>query len=158
VLPERGEIGIFNRSHYEDVLVVRVEELVPKPVWKYRYEAINDFEAHLANEGTIVVKCFLHISEDAQAERFRERLADPAKNWKFNADDLAKRAKWGEYMNAYRAMLEKTSTKGAPWHIVPGDHKWVRDAVVTDILTRTLEGLELEWPELAPELRALTIS
>ena len=158
VLPQRGEIGIFNRSHYEDVLVVRVEELVPKPVWKYRYQAINDFEAHLANEGTIVVKCFLHISEQAQAERFRERLADPAKNWKFSADDLAKRAKWGEYMNAYRAMLERTSTKAAPWHVVPGDHKWVRDAVVTDILTQTLEGLGLKWPELSPEVRSLTIT
>jgi PPK2 family polyphosphate:nucleotide phosphotransferase len=158
VLPQRGEIGIFNRSHYEDVLVVRVEELVPKPVWKYRYEAINNFEAQLANEGTIVVKCFLHISEQAQAERFRERIADPAKNWKFSADDIAKRARWSEYMNAYRAMLERTSTKAAPWHVVPGDHKWVRDAVVTDIVTQTLEGLDLEWPELAPELRSLTIT
>jgi PPK2 family polyphosphate:nucleotide phosphotransferase len=158
VLPQRGEIGIFNRSHYEDVLVVRVEELVPKAVWKRRYAAINAFEEHLANEGTVIVKLFLHISPDAQAERFRERIADPAKNWKFSADDLAKRTKWSEYMTAYRGMLEKTSTAVAPWHVVPGDHKWVRDAVVTEILTQTLEGLDLQWPELPPELRSLTVT
>jgi PPK2 family polyphosphate:nucleotide phosphotransferase len=157
VLPQRGEIGIFNRSHYEDVLVVRVEELVPKAVWKRRYDAINAFEAHLANEGTTVVKLHLRISQDEQAERFRARIADPTKNWKFSADDLAKRAKWDEYLHAYEAMLAKTSTKAAPWYIVPADHKWVRDAVVTEILTQTLEGLDLKWPELAPELRSLTI-
>jgi PPK2 family polyphosphate:nucleotide phosphotransferase len=157
VLPQRGEIGIFNRSHYEDVLVVRVEELVPKQVWKRRYAAINAFEQHLANEGTVVVKLFLHISQEAQAKRFRERIADPTKNWKFSPDDLAKRAKWDEYMTAYRAMLERTSTAEAPWHVVPADHKWVRDAVVTDVLTRTLEGLDLKWPALAPEMRNLVV-
>jgi|tagenome__1003787_1003787.scaffolds.fasta_scaffold20730194_1 PPK2 family polyphosphate:nucleotide phosphotransferase len=157
VLPQRGEIGIFNRSHYEDVLVVRVEELVPKQIWKKRYAAINAFEQHLATEGTIVVKLFLHISQEAQAKRFRERLSNPTKNWKFSPDDLAKRAKWDEYMTAYRAMLERTSTATAPWHVVPADHKWVRDAVVTDILTRTLEGLDLRWPELAPEIRGLVV-
>ena len=158
VLPQRGEIGIFNRSHYEDVLVVRVEELVPKQVWKKRYAAINAFEQQLANEGTTVVKLFLNISEEAQAKRFRQRIADRTKNWKFSADDLAKRAKWDDYMTAYRAMLEKTSTSTAPWHIVPADHKWVRDAVVTDVLTQTLEGLDLQWPELAPELKALVVT
>ncbi len=157
VLPQRGEIGIFNRSHYEDVLVVRVEELVPKQVWKKRYAAINAFEEHLANEGTIVVKLFLHISREEQAERFRERLANARKNWKFSADDLAKREKWDEYMTAYRAMVERTSTDTAPWHIVPADHKWVRDAVVTDVLTRTLEGLDLKWPELPREIRGLVV-
>jgi PPK2 family polyphosphate:nucleotide phosphotransferase len=157
VLPQRGEIGIFNRSHYEDVLVVRVEELVPKQVWKKRYAAINAFEQHLANEGTIVVKLFLHISQAAQAKRFRERISDPTKNWKFSPDDLAKREKWDEYMTAYRAMLERTSTAAAPWHVVPADHKWVRDAVVTDILTRALDKLDLKWPELAPEMRGLVV-
>ena len=157
VLPQRGEIGIFNRSHYEDVLVVRVEELVPKQVWKKRYAAINAFEQHLANEGTIVVKLFLHISRKEQAKRFRERISDPQKNWKFSPDDLVKREKWDEYMTAYRAMLERTSTDAAPWHVVPADHKWVRDAVVTDVLTQTLEGLDLKWPELAPEMRALVV-
>jgi PPK2 family polyphosphate:nucleotide phosphotransferase len=157
VLPQRGEIGIFNRSHYEDVLVVRVEELVPKAVWKKRYAAINAFEQHLANEGTIVVKLMLHISQKEQAERFRERIADPTKNWKFSPDDLAKRERWDDYMTAYRAMLERTSTEAAPWHVVPADHKWVRDAVVTEVLTQTLEGLDLKWPELAPELRALVV-
>jgi PPK2 family polyphosphate:nucleotide phosphotransferase len=155
VVPPRGEIGIFNRSHYEDVLVARVEELVPKGVWKKRYGSIDAFEQHLANEGTTIVKLFLHISKAEQAKRFRERIANPAKNWKFSAEDLAKRVKWDEYMEAYRAMLERTSTEVAPWHIVPADHKWVRDAVVTDILTRTLEGLHLKWPELDPEIRSL---
>ena len=155
VVPQRGEIGIFNRSHYEDVLVARVEELVPKQIWKKRYTAINAFEQHLANEGTTVVKLFLNISKDAQAKRLRERMADRTKNWKFSPDDLAKRAKWEEYMTAYRVMVERTSTKTAPWHIVPADHKWVRDAVVTEVLTQTLEGLDLKWPELAPELRSL---
>ncbi len=157
VLPQRGEIGIFNRSHYEDVLVVRVESYVPKAVWKQRYAAINAFEQHLANEGTTVVKLFLQISEEEQSRRFRERIADPTKNWKFSPDDLAKQAKWDEYMTAYRAMLERTSTKTAPWHIVPGDHKWVRDAVVTEVLTQTLEGLNLTWPELSAELRSLVV-
>ena len=158
VLPQRGEIGIFNRSHYEDVLVVRVEELVPQQVWEKRYAAINAFEQHLANEGTAVVKLFLNISEDEQAKRFRARLADRTKNWKFSADDLSKRTKWNDYMTAYRAVLERTSTKVAPWHIVPADHKWVRDAVVTEVLTQMLEGLDLQWPELAPELKALVIT
>jgi PPK2 family polyphosphate:nucleotide phosphotransferase len=157
VLPQRGEIGIFNRSHYEDVLVVRVEELVPKQVWKPRYDAINAFEQHLANEGTIVVKLMLHISEKEQADRFRERLADPTKNWKFSPDDLAKRERWDDYMTAYRVMLERTSTEAAPWHVVPADHKWVRDAVVTQVLTQTLEGLDLKWPELSPEVRSLVV-
>jgi PPK2 family polyphosphate:nucleotide phosphotransferase len=157
-LPARGEIGIFNRSHYEDVLVSRVEELVPKAVWKRRYAAINAFEQHLANEGTTVVKLFLHISEDAQAKRFRERISDRAKNWKFSSEDISKRARWNDYMTAYRVMLERTSTRTAPWHIVPSDHKWVRDAVVTDVLTQTLASLDLQWPELAPELRALTVT
>jgi PPK2 family polyphosphate:nucleotide phosphotransferase len=157
VLPQRGEIGIFNRSHYEDVLVVRVEELVPKQIWKRRYAAINAFEQHLANEGTTVVKLFLNISAEEQAERFRERIANPTKNWKFSPEDIAKRARWDDYMTAYRAALERTSTKAAPWHIVPADRKWVRDAVVTEVLTQALEGLDLKWPELSPELRGLTV-
>ena len=157
VLPERGEIGIFNRSHYEDVLVVRVEGLVPKQVWKKRYAAINAFEAHLANEGTTVVKLFLDISQKEQAARFQERITDPTKNWKFSADDLTKRERWDDYMTAYRAMLERTSTAAAPWHIVPADHKWVRDAVVTEVLTQALEGLDLEWPELPPEMRSIVV-
>jgi PPK2 family polyphosphate:nucleotide phosphotransferase len=157
VVPQRGEIGIFNRSHYEDVLVVRVEELAPKQIWKKRYAAINAFEQHLANEGTTVVKLFLNISRDAQAKRFRERLADSTKNWKFSPDDLVKRAKWDEYMTAYRVMLERTSTRAAPWHVVPADHKWVRDAVVSEVLTQALEGLDLRWPVLAPEITSLVV-
>jgi PPK2 family polyphosphate:nucleotide phosphotransferase len=157
VVPERGEIGIFNRSYYEDVLVVRVENLLPKEIWKKRYSSINAFEQHLGNEGTTVVKLFLNISKEEQAKRLRARLSDPTKNWKFAPDDLAKRAKWDEYMAAYRAMVERTTTKTAPWHIVPSDHKWVRDAIITEVVTQTLEGLDLRWPELAPELEGLVI-
>jgi PPK2 family polyphosphate:nucleotide phosphotransferase len=158
VVPQRGEIGIFNRSHYEDVIVVRVEELVSKQIWMRRYAAINAFEQHLANEGTVVVKLFLHISREEQAKRFRERISNPRKNWKFSPEDLDKRAKWDEYMAAYRAVLERTSSTGAPWHVVPADHKWVRDAVVTDVVARTLEGLDLKWPELPPEVRGLVVA
>jgi PPK2 family polyphosphate:nucleotide phosphotransferase len=158
VVPARGEIGIFNRSHYEDVLVVRVEGLVPKHVWSKRYAAINAFEQHLANEGTTVVKFFLHISEEVQAKRFRERIVNPTKNWKFSPEDLAKRARWDDYMAAYRVMLERTSTEQAPWHVVPADHKWVRNAVVTEVLTQTLERLGLQWPVISDELRAIIVS
>ncbi len=158
VLPERGEIGIFNRSHYEDVLVVRVEELVPKQVWKKRYAAINAFEAAPRERGHDRRQA-LPATSPRRSRPSASASASPirTKNWKFSADDLKKRARWDDYMTAYRAMLERTSTAAAPWHIVPADHKWVRDAVVTDVLTQTLEGLDLKWPELAPELRDLVV-
>jgi PPK2 family polyphosphate:nucleotide phosphotransferase len=156
-LPERGQVGIFNRSHYEDVLVVRVDELVPETVWSKRYGAINDFEEHLANEGTVLVKVMLHLSRDEQLVRLRERLKNPAKNWKFSADDLAKRKQWDEYTAAYAAMLERTSTEWAPWHVVPADHNSVRNAVVAELLVDALDQLHMEWPALDPAVEVLTV-
>jgi PPK2 family polyphosphate:nucleotide phosphotransferase len=156
-LPERGQIGIFNRSHYEDVLVVRVENLVPERVWRSRYEIINGFERGLSEEGTTVLKVFLHISPEEQAERFRARITDPRKNWKFNVDDLEKRKHWDEYMAAYAEALERTSTEWAPWHVVPADRKWVRNVVVTELLVDALEGMDLEYPPLDPALRDVTV-
>ena len=156
-LPERGVVGIFNRSHYEDVLVVRVDELVPKAVWSKRYDAINAFEAHLVNEGTVLVKVMLHLSRDEQLVRLRERLKNPAKNWKFSADDLTKRKQWDAYMEAYAAMLERTSTDWAPWHVVPADHNSVRNAVVTELLVDALDQLHMEWPALDPAVEVLTV-
>ena len=147
--PARGEIAIWNRSHYEDVLVPRVDRLVPKPVWRRRYAAINAFEEHLGNEGTLVVKCFLHVSQDEQGRRLDERLADPRKNWKFSPADLEKRAQWPEYREAYEALLSKTSTRHAPWHVIPADHTSVRNAAITTLLVETLEGLEMTWPPAA---------
>lgn len=155
--PPRGEVGIFNRSHYEDVLIVRVENFVPEDVWSKRYEAINAFERNLVDEGTVIVKCWLNMSKDEQAVQMQERLADPTKNWKFNPDDLEKRKKWDEYMEAYRVMLEKTSTDWAPWHAIPADRKWVRNLVVSELLVDALEGLNMEWPELDPKVRKMKI-
>lgn len=157
-LPARGQLGVFNRSHYEDVLVVRVENLLPEKIWRPRYDAINAWEQNLVSEGTTIVKLFLHISKEEQAERFQKRLEDPRKNWKFNADDLLKRKKWGEYMEAYREMLERTSTKWAPWHVIPADRKWVRDAAITEILAQALEALGLKYPPLDPDVRGIRVT
>ncbi len=157
-LPRAGQIGIFNRSHYEDVLVVRVEELVPREVWEARYEAINAWERHLVHEGMVIVKLFLHISREEQAERFSARIQDPTKNWKFDAGDLAKRERWDDYMEAYTAVLERTSTEWAPWHVIPGDRKWLRNYVVTAALVEALEPLGLEWPQVDPAVRTLRIT
>jgi PPK2 family polyphosphate:nucleotide phosphotransferase len=151
-IPARGQVGVFNRSHYEDVLVVRVESLVPESTWRPRYDAICAWERNLANEGTTIVKLFLHISKEEQAERFLKRLEDPRKNWKFSPDDIAKRERWDDYMEAYREMLERTSTRWAPWHVVPADRKWVRDAVVSEVLAEALVGMGLEYPPLDPEV------
>jgi PPK2 family polyphosphate:nucleotide phosphotransferase len=156
--PARGEVGIFNRSHYEDVLIVRVENLVPEDVWSRRYEAINAFERTLVDEGTVVLKLWLNMSKEEQAVQMRERLEDPTKNWKFNADDLEKRKKWDEYMEAYRVMLEKTSTEWAPWHAIPADRKWVRNLVVSELIIDALEGLDMSWPKLDPKIRGMKIT
>lgn len=153
--PARGEIRIFNRSHYEDVLVVRVRKLVPEETWERRYQHINDFERMLADEGTTIVKFFLHISKAEQAKRFQDRLDDPAKQWKFNPGDLAERKLWDEYQRAYEAMLSRTSTPWAPWYVVPSNSKWYRNLVVARVLVETLEGLEMRYPR--PDFDPATI-
>lgn len=144
--PAKGRIAVFNRSHYEDVLIVRVNNLVPEERWSKRYEHIRSFEQLLADEGTTIVKIMLHISPDEQKERLQARLTDPAKNYKFNPDDLDARKQWDEYMAAYETAIAKTSTKHAPWFVVPADRKWYRNLVVAEILIETLKGLKLEYP------------
>ncbi len=145
-VPPRGEVAVFNRSHYEDVLVVRVEHLVPEPVWSARYEQINDFEQLLAASGTRVVKLFLQISRDEQKLRFEERIAERAKQWKFDPADLEKRARWDDYRMAFEAALSRCSTEKAPWYVIPADRKWFRDFAVSQILRQELEQLPLRWP------------
>ena len=145
--PGKGEMAIFNRSHYEDVLVVRVHKLVPEEVWKRRYDQINNFEKLLAEEGTTILKFYLHISSEEQKERLRARLEDPTKHWKFDPADLKERQLWKEYMRAYEDALEKTSTKYAPWYIVPANKKWYRDLVVASVILETLRDLKMEYPQ-----------
>ena len=156
-VPVKGEIVIFNRSHYEDVLAVRVHKLVPKEIWESRYEEINDFERMLTEEGTSILKFYLNISEDEQKRRLEDRLKDPTKEWKFSINDLPERGFWPEYMKAYEAVFEKTSTKWAPWYIVPGNHRWIRDLIVSTVIVNTLENLNLSFPRLDPKLRSLSV-
>ena len=145
-MPRNGEIVIFNRSHYEDVLVVRVLDLVPEERWRRRYDHINDFERMLADEGTTIVKCFLHVSKEEQAARLQARIDRPEKRWKFRRGDLDERALWPEYMAAYEEAISRTSTPRAPWYVVPADRKWYRNLVVGEILAETIAALPLEWP------------
>jgi PPK2 family polyphosphate:nucleotide phosphotransferase len=145
--PSDGRIGIFNRSHYEDVLVVRVNDLVPEAQWMKRYGQIRDFERMLTDEGTIVRKIMLNISKHEQKERLEARLEDPTKNYKFNPSDLNARAQWDDYMRAYEDALRLTSTDEAPWFVVPADRKWYRNLVVSSIAIDALESLNLEYPE-----------
>ena len=147
-VPADGEIVIFNRSHYEDVLIVRVHDLVPAAIWRKRYRQINDFERMLAESGTTVLKFFLHISRDEQKERLEARVADPKKRWKFNRGDLAERKLWDDYMKAYEDVLEKTSTRHAPWHVVPSDKKWYRNHVVGSIVVETMKGFGMKYPDV----------
>ena len=158
-LPERGRIGIFNRSHYEEVLVVRVHpnilagqhlppSLVRKDIWKQRYESINDWERHLARNGTRIVKFFLNLSKEEQRKRFLERLEVPQKNWKFAMGDVLERGFWNDYMRAYEDAISATSTEWAPWYAVPADHKWFTRLVVAQIVVATLEKLGLEYPKV----------
>lgn len=151
-VPEFGEIGIFNRSHYEEVLVVRVHDLVPRSVWSERYEQINQFEAMLAANGTRIVKFMLYISKDEQAKRFHERLDDPAKRWKFSMADVKEREHWDAYIDAYEEMLERCSTKAAPWYLIPANKKWFRNLAVSQILADTMEDMKLAYPEPAGDL------
>lgn len=144
--PSRGDIVIFNRSHYESVLVERVHSLVPKKVWKARYAQINHFEAMLHANGTSIVKFFLHISQEEQRRRLLSRLDDPQKRWKFDVNDLNERKYWDDYQAAYQDALDKTSTKHAPWHVVPADHKWYRNYVISRALIDTLKKLDPQYP------------
>ena len=151
-VPEAGEIGVFNRSHYEDVLVVRVHSDKGDGHWKKRFRQINDFERMLAETGTTILKFFLHISRDEQRERLQARIDDPTKRWKFQHGDLAERELWKDYMHAYEEALNETSTEYAPWTIVPANHKWYRNYVVGKALQEALEELKMEYPE--PDLSA----
>jgi len=145
--PGNGEITIFNRSHYEDVLVVRVHNYVDEAVWSKRYEHIRNFEQMLADEGTTIIKLFLHLGHDEQRERLQERIDRPEKNWKFSFGDLAERQHWDDYQEAFRVMLEETSTEDAPWYVIPADRKWFRNLLVSEILVQTLRGLDMAYPE-----------
>jgi|SRR5579863_3953132 len=164
VLPERGRIGIFNRSYYEEVLIVKVhpelvaaqkipDAKVDKTFWKQRYESINGLERHLTQNGTLILKFFLHVSKDEQRKRFLDRIKEPKKHWKFSAADLAERGFWKEYQSAYEEMLAATSTNDAPWYVIPADHKWVSRTMVAAIVTRQIARLKLQYPEVTDKQR-----
>ncbi len=163
-LPERGRIGIFNRSYYEETLVVRVhpeflaaqklpEKCVTKDLWEERFEDIRDFERHLARNGTVVRKFFLHVSRAEQKKRFLDRIERPEKNWKFSSSDITERARWDDYMKAYEATIRATASKEAPWYVVPGDHKWFTRAVVAAAVIDALASLDLEYPKVTAAQR-----
>jgi PPK2 family polyphosphate:nucleotide phosphotransferase len=151
-VPRKGEIGVFNRSHYEDVLVVRVHGLVPKAVWSKRYDQINAFEEHLTANGTTIVKFFLAIDKDEQRERFQARYDDPTKRWKFSMGDLAERARWDDYQAAFDEALTKTSTDAAPWYVIPANRKWFRNLAVATILADTIADLKPAYPPVADDV------
>lgn len=155
--PGSGEIVIFNRSHYEDVLIVRVHDLVPAERWLKRFDQINAFERMLADEGTIVLKFYLNIDLEEQKARLQARLDDPAKHWKFNVGDLKERKRWSEYMTAYEDVLGKTSSEWAPWYIVPSNRKWYRNLVVSSVIIRALESLQMSYPEPKESLEGIVI-
>jgi PPK2 family polyphosphate:nucleotide phosphotransferase len=154
-VPENGQIGIFNRSHYEEVLVVRVHDLVPKEVWEKRYDHINDFERMLSDNGVTIIKFLLYISKEEQLERFRERIEDPEKNWKFSEADIKEREHWDEYMDAYDAILHRCSTDRAPWYVIPANRKWFRNYAVSQIMVDTMESMKLHAPTRVADLSAL---
>ena len=156
-VPSRGMIGIFNRSHYEDVLVVRVKELVPEEVWRPRYEVINQFEHALTLSGVTVLKFYLHISKDEQKRRLESRLADPDKRWKFSANDLRERRHWDAYMAAFEEAISNTSTGHAPWYVVPADNKWYRNLVIARTIADTLEAMDPQYPEPEEGLDAVQV-
>lgn len=153
--PAMGEVTIFNRSHYEDVLVVRIHDLVPKAVWGARYDQINAMEKHLSDNGTHILKFYLHISKEEQLQRFKQRLDDPSKNWKISATDYPERERWADYMKAFEDMLSRCSTDVAPWFVIPADHKWFRDLAISEIMVQFLEGLKMKFPEPAVDIRQI---
>lgn len=155
--PSKGQIGIFNRSHYEDVLVVRVNQIVPKSVWQARYAHINAFEQLLVDSGTKILKFYLHIDKDEQKKRFLSRLNEPHKRWKFSKGDLGVRAQWDAYMEAYETALTECNTKDAPWHVIPANKKWYRDYVVMQTIVKALEEMPLAYPEAEDGLENIVI-
>jgi PPK2 family polyphosphate:nucleotide phosphotransferase len=156
-VPRRGYIGIFNRSQYEDVLVVRVHGLVPEEAWQQRYEQINQFEKLLADTGTTILKFFLHISKEEQKERFEARLHDPRKNWKFSMKDVEERGYWDKYMRAYEDALNRCSTPWAPWHIIPANRKWYRNLAISQVIVEALERLGMRYPPALPDVDKIII-
>ena len=146
-VPKRGMVGIFNRSHYEDVLVVRVHDLVPKKIWSKRYDHINAFEKLLADNGTLILKFYLHIDREEQLERFKKRIDNPKKNWKISDADYSERPYWDEYTRAFEDVISKCSTKHAPWFVIPANRKWARNLVIADIVADAMEGLGMRYPE-----------
>jgi polyphosphate kinase 2 (PPK2 family) len=156
-VPAKGSIGIFNRSQYEDVLIARVHNLVEKKVWGTRYEQINAFEKVLTENGVHILKFFLHMSKGEQKKRFEERLKDPNKNWKASSADFRERKYWEQYQSAYEEVLQRCSTKHAPWWVVPADHKWFRNYAVSDVVIRTMEGLKMKFPKADPAALGATL-
>ena len=156
-VPPKGMIGVFNRSHYEDVLVVRVHDIVPEEVWRPRYAHINAFEKLLVESGTSVLKFYLHISSEEQKQRFQARLDEPEKNWKFSLEDLEKRKLWDHYSDAYEEMLEKTTTNWAPWYVIPSDQKWYRNLAIAHVLVATLKNLDPQYPKPEGDYRGVVI-
>src|SRR5215510_2199932 len=153
--PGKGEVVIFNRSHYEDVLVVRVHKLVPQSVWSKRYELINDFEKMLTNNGTRILKFYLHISTKEQLERFKERLDDPGRQWKISESDYSERELWSDYVAAFEEAMERTSTKHAPWYVIPSNHKWFRNLAVSQIIADTMNEMDLKLPKPHVDIAAI---
>lgn len=147
-VPASGNIGVFNRSHYEDVIVVRVANIFPESVWRPRYELINNFEQLLASSRTRVLKFYLHISEEEQKQRLKDRLEDPQKNWKFSAEDLSKRKEWKEYMEVYEDVFAHCTTDEAPWYIIPADQKWYRNLAIARVVAAALKEMDPQWPQL----------
>ncbi len=145
-VPRNGQIVVFNRSHYEDIIAVRVKKIYPEKIWKPRYQHIIDFERMLAEEGTTIIKLFLHISKDEQRKRLQARLDNVVKHWKFNPDDLKDRARWDDFQEVYEDVIRKTSTEHAPWYVIPADRKWYRNLVVARIIVDTMKGLDMKFP------------
>ncbi len=156
-VPRYGNIGVFNRSHYEAVLAERILKIVPRNVWEKRYEQIVDFEQMLAANNVVLLKFFLHISKEEQAERFRERLENPKKRWKFSHSDLETRKRWKDYAIAFEDLLNRTSHRAAPWHVVPADRNWYRDYVIGQTVVKAMEKLNLKWPEPKEDLSDIKI-
>jgi len=153
--PSKGEVVIFNRSHYESVLVERVHNLVPKEVWSERYDIINEFERGLVANGTHIIKLFLHISADEQLRRFKQRIDDPARHWKISEFDYSERKLWNDYQEAYEDAISKTNTKHAPWYVIPSNHKWFRNMAVSNIIVDTLKSLDMKFPEPTVDIKKI---